>query len=248
MIRLTPVKDSFLLPLKFLLIFLIVFILLNCIYLMAIWGTGFNPEEEFSIVWITTNITKALQDCLPFATFFSIFLVFFTILKHPGIRVLSFLFVVICASLVFGFGTVGIERLNLGLAAKNHQTTITLLPQTLYKFEQATFYFEKKEFGAMKTAVLFDESHTPSFSLHAEAQYAKEKNQLVLEKDKIRIAAVPSNPAFIPMFQIPVPLSSFFNDIGEMNRYLKSILIRANITIFNFTLKRNNPILLILLK
>ncbi len=222
-------KDSFLLPLKFLLIFFIVVILLSTIYLLAIWGSSFNPEEKFSIPWVTSNITDVMQACLPFSTFFSIFLVFFTILKHPGIRLLSFLFIVICASLVLGFGTVGINRINISLAAKNHQSTATFLPQTLYKFERSTFYFEEKKNGIMKTAVLFDESRNPAFSLHSEARYMEmeKENRIVFENDKIRIEGVPSNPAFIPMFQIPVPLSSFFNDIGEMNRYLNSVYTRS---------------------
>jgi hypothetical protein len=106
------VKNSILLPAFFLFYFLIFFIFLTTISVFSLVISNHVDIHQVSSQQVFSYTIFSMIEVLPGAILFSFLILFFRILKRPGNRMLSYLFIIVTATIVLAGGITGIQLID----------------------------------------------------------------------------------------------------------------------------------------
>ena len=219
-------RDTLLLPIVFLLLFVIVLAFITTCTVLLTWDITYNPEFQRAPDWLSNTLQQALFKCYTVSLLISLFLTFGRLKRRPGFIILSFflLLFVSAAALFLGFQ----------ITADNADTTRPVpsarpfVSRAIHPIDGGRLYIEK-------TAGTSGGAKVEGFAVHSEdgitfSQYATvgihTGNEGVLvvaqpsEIDSPSIPVIPANPVYSPPFAMPQFLKSMIEEINLLNEYL----------------------------
>ena len=221
-------KDSLLLPVIFLLIFLVVFLLIAGLGTLKNWGECFSEGSITLVEAIFHNLPARLLQILPVSILISLVALFIRILIKPGSRFLSLLLPLGTAFAVLVFGYYFLNEVNvMNVTSPPEKKAVKaerfLLPGKFIDLGGYTVYAESFQDGEAANFILIEdgksstENEQKKFNFYSRVKISADAQGITLntsEKKKLKINA---RPAYSFIFQEEPLLSSFFRDIGLLN-------------------------------
>lgn len=172
-------KNSASPALYFLLQFLILIILLSGFALLRRWGLA---SAGGSGKWSAAGmIPIILREGFPAACFLSLLITFLRVFTMPGSRFLTFLFLLVSASLLLVLGEIGIS---VYLGTKDPDPNLPPKTGSFYSFEGGAFYAVNEENGMLSPLIGIDTMNGWKLTYYPQAEY--------LEKDGKRTLDLPT--------------------------------------------------------
>ncbi len=227
-------KDSLILPVIFLLMFLIIMILLVSGKLVFIWETNMTQESTLSFTWILQNLADAMYSVLPVSIIISLLITVSRTQKKPGIRVLSFVLPLITAFtvLVLFFSIFN----NITLKSKsvdNYKNPF--FNNQLHRLNDSVIYTGKNSGGDISLILrIKEEQGKPGFTFFKSGKIDPAEKTIITSDPAGRIPVIPDNPHFSPVFAPPGPLKQLFTDMELFNGSLR-ILLQENFVFYLIT-------------
>ncbi len=220
-------KESLLTPLRYVLAVLIVLIVLAGGSFMARWGAAYHPLNLPSTVWLLASIPTVIRETLPVAAISGVFLLFRSLVRRPGSRVLSFVLALTTAAAVLFFGSIGVDGLDRSIRAVGPQRDY-LIPRHIHRLSSGAVFVGAKEGQTLRRLVVYPartaEQSGPFLEYIPASSLVSDGPSIMSQQPPRRIPIEPANPFFEPMFQAPPFLESFFADVRALNAHLGQLL------------------------
>lgn len=190
---------------------------------MARWGTAYHPQNPPSTLWLLASIPQVLRETLPAAAISGVFLLFLSLVRRGGNRVLSFVLALMTAAAGLFFGSIGVDRLNESIRPVAGQRQY-LIPEHVHKLADGVVFVGDRRGQTLRRLVVSPVQpgggSGPFLEYLPTSALDSDEGAIVSQDPPRRIIVEPSNPFFQPMFQAPPFLESFFADVHAVNAHL----------------------------
>jgi len=221
-----------LLPVIFLLIFLVVFLLIAGLGTLKSWGECFSEGSNTLVEAISHNLPVRLLQILPVSILISLVALFIRILIKPGSRFLSFLFPLgtAFAVLIFGYYFLNETLPHAGTLPHAEKTAVKaerfLLPGKFIDLGGYTVYAESLQDGEAANFILMEdgksgtENEQKKFNFYSRVEINAGAQGITLYPSNEKEVEINVRPVYSFIFQEDPLLNSFFRDIGLLNAEL----------------------------
>ena len=209
------IKNSVSSALYFLLQFLILIILFSVFTLLRRWGLA---SAGGSGKWSAARLIPIiLREGLPAACFLSLLITFLRVFMKPGSRFLTFLLLLVPATLLLVLGEIGIS---LYLNMDDPDPHLPPKTGSFYTSEGGAFYAETAEGGTLSPLIRIDGMDGWTFSFYPQAEYLEKDGKSILglptgEAREIRISDTAER-----IFKILPAAAGIIRDYQTLNRDL----------------------------
>ncbi len=213
-------RNTIILPARFLFYFLIFLLVLTVAdFLLAI---GISPEQPGIIPLLIDRLPYTLKEALLASCLAGLLAIFFTMLKKPGSRLMSFILLLLTASGVLIFGRLGLQGI---LPPESREQAPVVVPGKFHHHRNGSFYVDEVLDGKFSRLVIFSEDeekfklkYIPSSSVE------REEDRIILQAEggEEMILEIPNEE--ITRVQPEKSLKPLLAEYGLLNVELDSLM------------------------
>ena len=238
----STVKDVLRLPILFLFVFVLLFILFMSLSVLALWGSVYSEGREAALLVVETYIPQLLLQALPAAVLVALFIILARIAVKPGSRFLSLLIPLAGAFVLLAFGYQILQRSG---AAEQAGPGVSrpgvveptprryLVPGVFNATESKVIYLEQIDGRTISPVVLAEGGSAQQKLLYfPQGRVSVGEDSVVIRMAGYTLEIDPE-PAFGEMFSADPLLRRFFADLDFLNRELRRVF-RLSLPAFYF--------------
>jgi hypothetical protein len=236
------VKDILRLPILFLFVFVLLFILFFSLSVLSLWGSGYSEGREAALQVVEANIPEALVQVLPASVLVALFALLARIAAKPGSRFLSLLVPLAGAFVLLAFGYQILQRLGpadeAGLGASRQAVVESssrryLVPGVFNATESKVIYLEQIDGPTVSPVVLAEGGSTGRKLLYFPQGRVSVGDDSVVIRMAGYTLEIDPDPVFAGLFAEDPVLRRFFTDLDFLNRELRRVF-RHSLPAFYF--------------
>jgi len=229
------VKDIYRLPILFLFIFILLFVLFFAVSVLALWGSVYSEGREAALQAVEAGISELLVKILPAAVLVSLFVLLARIAAKPQSRFLSLLVPLAGAFVLLAFGYQILQRLGpadargvgVSMSGAAPSSRRYLVPGVFNRTESKVIYVEQIDARTVSPVLLAEGG-----SADQKLLYFPQGLVLVGEDSVvIRMAGytleMDADPVYGEMFAADPVNRRLFADLDFLNRELLRVFRRS---------------------
>jgi hypothetical protein len=230
------VKDIIRLPILFLFIFMLLFILFFTLSVLALWGSVFSEGREAALQVVEANIPRLLVQVLPAAVLVALFILLASIAVKPESRFLSLIIPLAGAFVLLAFGYQILQRLGPAdapgsgvsrSAAAEASSRRYLVPGVFNNAESKVIYVEQIDERTVSPVVLAEGGNADRRLLYFPQGLVLVGEDSVVIRMSGYTLAIDPQPVFGHMFAPDPMLRRLFGDLDFLNRELWHVFQRS---------------------
>lgn len=174
-------RNTIILPARFLFYFLIFLLGLTAVdFLMAL---SISPEQPGIIPLLIDRLPYTLKSALVASCLAGFLAIFFTMLKKPGSRLMSFILLLLTASAVLIFGRLGLQGI---LPPASREQAPVVVPGKFHAHRNGSFYVDEVLDGKFNRIVIFSKDEDSEDEEKYKSKYIpsssvqREKSRIIL--------------------------------------------------------------------
>jgi hypothetical protein len=236
------VKDVLRLPILFLFVFVLLFILFSALSVLALWGSVYSEGREAALQVVEAHIPQLLVQMLPAAVLVALVVLLARIAAKPGSRFLSLLIPLAGAFVLLAFGYQILQRLGPADGAGpgvsrpgvvEPSPRRFLLPEVFNTTESKVIYVEQIDERTVSPVVLAEGGSADQKLLYfPQGRISVGEDSIVIRMAGYTLEIDP-DPVFGSMFAADPVLRRFFSDLDFLNRELQRVF-RHSLPAFYF--------------
>jgi hypothetical protein len=236
------VKDVLRLPILFLFVFVLLFILFFALSVLSLWGSVYSEGREAALQVVEAHISQLLVRVLPAAVLLALFLLLARIAAKPGSRFLSLLFPLVGAFVLLAFGYQILQRLGPDGEDRPAVTRTGvfepssrryLVPGVFNTTESKAIYIEQIDERTVSPVVLAEGGSADQTLLYfPQGQVSVGEDSVVIRMAGYTLEIDP-DPVFGSMFAEDPVLRRFVTDLDFLHRELQRVF-RHSLPAFYF--------------
>jgi hypothetical protein len=236
------VKDVLRLPILFLFVFVLLFILFSALSVLALWGSVYSEGREAALQVVEAHIPQLLVQMLPAAVLVALVVLLARIAAKPGSRFLSLLIPLAGAFVLLAFGYQILQRLGPADGAGpgvsrpgvvEPSPRRFLLPEVFNTTESKVIYVEQIDERTVSPVVLAEGGSADQKLLYfPQGRISVGEDSIVVRMAGYTLEIDP-DPVFGSMFAADPVLRRFFSDLDFLNRELQRVF-RHSLPAFYF--------------
>jgi hypothetical protein len=236
------VKDVLRLPILFLFVFVLLFLLFSALSVLALWGSVYSEGREAALQVVEAHIPQLLVQMLPAAVLVALVVLLARIAAKPGSRFLSLLIPLAGAFVLLAFGYQILQRLGPADAAGpgvsrpgvvEPSPRRFLLPEVFNTTESKVIYVEQIDERTVSPVVLAEGGSADQKLLYfPQGRISVGEDSIVVRMAGYTLEIDP-DPVFGSMFAADPVLRRFFSDLDFLNRELQRVF-RHSLPAFYF--------------
>jgi hypothetical protein len=236
------VKDVLRLPILFLFVFVLLFILFSALSVLALWGGVYSEGREAALQVVEAHIPQLLVQMLPAAVLVALVVLLVRIAAKPGSRFLSLLIPLAVAFVLLAFGYQILQRLGPADGAGpgvsrpggvEPSPRRFLLPEVFNTTESKVIYVEQIDERTVSPVVLAEGGNADQKLLYfPQGRISVGEDSIVIRMAGYTLEIDP-DPVFGSMFAADPVLRRFFSDLDFLNRELQRVF-RHSLPAFYF--------------
>jgi hypothetical protein len=236
------VKDVLRLPILFLFVFVLLFILFSALSVLALWGGVYSEGREAALQVVEAHIPQLLVQMLPAAVLVALVVLLARIAAKPGSRFLSLLIPLAVAFVLLAFGYQILQRLGPADGAGpgvsrpgvvEPSPRRFLLPEVFNTTESKVIYVEQIDERTVSPVVLAEGGSADQKLLYfPQGRISVGEDSIVIRMAGYTLEIDP-DPVFGSMFAADPVLRRFFSDLDFLNRELQRVF-RHSLPAFYF--------------
>jgi hypothetical protein len=236
------VKDVLRLPILFLFVFVLLFILFSALSVLALWGGVYSEGREAALQVVEAHIPQLLVQMLPAAVLVALVVLLARIAAKPGSRFLSLLIPLAGAFVLLAFGYQILQRLGPADGAGpgvsrpgvvEPSPRRFLLPEVFNTTESKVIYVEQIDERTVSPVVLAEGGSADQKLLYfPQGRISVGEDSIVVRMAGYTLEIDP-DPVFGSMFAADPVLRRFFSDLDFLNRELQRVF-RHSLPAFYF--------------
>lgn len=225
-------KESLILPLIYILVFVILLIFGCGMLILHHWAIEYNPEFQLAAGWFARQLPAVFFQVLPAAAIISVFLLFGRIEKNPGNRILSFLLPFLTAFAVIFIGTTITARFQAPDLSESSVSAHPLRSKTFSAVGSSSIYAEEilysQDYATSMSQIVIGTIHNELaarkegqvFEYHQNASMISNQELELLDNGVFRFGA--DTPVLAGSYAAPTFIRDVIEEIGMLNDYLLS--------------------------
>ncbi len=235
-------KDVLRLPILFLFVFVLLFILFSALSVLALWGSVYSEGREAALQVVEAHIPQLLVQMLPAAVLVALVVLLARIAAKPGSRFLSLLIPLAGAFVLLAFGYQILQRLGPADGAGpgvsrpgvvEPSPRRFLLPEVFNTTESKVIYVEQIDERTVSPVVLAEGGSADQKLLYfPQGRISVGEDSIVVRMAGYTLEIDP-DPVFGSMFAADPVLRRFFSDLDFLNRELQRVF-RHSLPAFYF--------------
>ncbi len=172
-------RNTIILPARFLFYFLIFLLVLTAVdFLLAL---GISPEQPGIIPLLIDRLPYTLKSALVASCLAGFLAIFFTMLKKPGSRLMSFILLLLTASAVLIFGRLGLQGI---LPPASREQAPVVVPGKFHPHRNGSFYVDEVLDGRFNRLVIYSEDEEKSkLKYISSSSVQREDNGIILRTE-----------------------------------------------------------------
>jgi hypothetical protein len=236
------VKDVLRLPILFLFVFVLLFLLFSALSVLALWGSVYSEGREAALQVVEADIPQLLVQVLPAAVLVALVVLLARIAAKPGSRFLSLLIPLAGAFVLLAFGYQILQRLGPADGAGpgvsrpgvvEPSPRRFLLPEVFNTTESKVIYVEQIDERTVSPVVLAEGGSADQKLLYfPQGRISVGEDSIVVRMAGYTLEIDP-DPVFGSMFAADPVLRRFFSDLDFLNRELQRVF-RHSLPAFYF--------------
>jgi hypothetical protein len=225
------VKDILRLPVLFLFVFVLLFLLFFGLSLLAQWGSVYSEGREIALQAVEARMPQTLLNVLPAAVLVSLACLLALIATKPGSRLLSLIIPLAGAFVLLAFGYQILAGLGPAQGARPGVVEPTprryLIPGVFNTTESKVVYFEDLEERGIGSVVLAEGGSSDQKLLYfPQGQVATGDDSVILRMAGYTLEMDPE-PVYADMFAEDPILRRIFTDLDFLNVELQRMFQRS---------------------
>jgi hypothetical protein len=222
------VKDSGLLPLIYILVFILILSFTCGMILLQSWAVEYNPQIRHAPGWFAHQVPIAFSQALPPSVILSAFLLFIRLKRKPGNRLFSFLLLFLSTFAILVLGTSFIGRFQPSSTINDNKPQHPYLSRSFHADGSSILYVEEvlysQEYDTRLNQIIFGSIYEEPANLIFEYyQNGYLNGNLELELPKNNIVAVERQSAISGLnLSAPDFFQYALEEIAILNEYLMS--------------------------
>lgn len=221
-------KDIIRLPILFLFVFILLFILLSALSVLALWGSVYSEGREAALRVVEASIPGLLVKVLPAAVLVSLFILLVRIAAKPKSRLLSLLVPLAGAFALLAFGYQILQRLgpaDAGGAGVSVSGAVAssrryLVPGVFNTTESKVIYVEQIDARTVSPVLLAEGGSTDQKLLYFPQGLVLAGEEAVVIRMAGYTLEIDADPVFGEMFAADPVIRRLFIDLDFLNREL----------------------------
>jgi hypothetical protein len=236
------VKDILRLPLLFLFVFVLLFILFFALSVFVLWGSAYAEGREAALQAVGANVPEMLVQVLPAAVLVSLFILLTRIAAKPGSRLLSLIIPLVGAFVLLAFGYQLLQQLEsaggAGPGASRPEIVEPssrryLVPGVFNTTASKTIYIEEIDKRTVSPVVLAEGGSADQKLLYFPQGLVLVGEEAVIIRMAGYTLEIDPNPVYSGMFSEDPALRRFFADLDFLNGELRRVF-RHSLPAFYF--------------
>jgi len=213
------VKNTILVPVRFVLVCLILTVVLAGVYVLTVLGETYDPGHLPLPGLISARIMDGLRAVYPVSVLLSVLITLFTVLRLKRFRAVALIVVFVAGTAAIVGGIRGIELLRRDSAA-SAPASVAVEPGFVYRFGNDFLYSDRREGVSLKDVVVYRNDKEPGFVFSPEALLDPGSGVVHLPETDEDFPVAKSDSSFAHMFVGPRVVSNLFRDVGVLSRAL----------------------------
>jgi hypothetical protein len=233
------VKDIFRLPILFLFVFILLFILFSALSLFAAWGSVLGEGREAALQVVLANVPAILVRVLPAAVLVALFVLLVRIAVRPGSRLLSLIIPLAGAFVLIAFGYQILHQLGPAAEAGDRAPRFApsprryLVPGVFNTAAGKVIYVEQVDNRTVGPVVLAEGGGAEQELLYFPQGLVLVGEEAVIIRMAGYTLEIDPNPVYRGLFAEDPALRRFFADLDFLHRELQRAF-RQSLTAFYF--------------
>jgi len=223
-LRFAIVKDTLLLPLRYVIVLLILILILSGLFFLAGWGSFFDPDHGPPATYGAVLALRALHACFPVSALLAILITLFALLRSNGSRLISLilLFAVSTAALVSGM--MFLEQIENRMPQPEAPPAYGIQAGVLNRLPSAYLYIDAKEGQRLSRVLVHEDGKVPGFTLYPSGVQDPYRHTLLIPNTGTVYDLEEMRYSIWTMFDAPPVLQKLFHQVGIMNSTLYALL------------------------
>lgn len=208
------------LPLYYLLLFLVVFLLLAAFSLLLTWGSIYNPDMAARGYLVPATIILSANGVFSLSVLLAVALLLFRLVRLQGNRILSLMAIGLTAFAVYLGGLFILDGLTGALSDEARDLSYAVPDEQFLSFPESEVYVGEADGITLAPVVFHRRTEVPGFSRYATAVRDEERNELIVPAAGVSYPIKAAKQAFVTLFEAPTFLRRAFDDVGVLTERL----------------------------
>ncbi len=233
-------RDTLLLPLVYAGAFVALAVLTCAVLLFFLWNSVYNPDNPSALAWFAGALRGAVLDVAPCSAVVAGALLLFRLVRRPGIRPVSLVFLVASVGALLYFGAYGARALASSREAPRNEANRPFFPDRLHLLRGAVVYVGAVNGASLRDVVVVRPGESapvtsaaaldvgsatlpapvPRTVMTFSPSASLDPAGLALRFGSSSIPVEPPNPSFGPLFAPPRFLADLAADVARFNEAL----------------------------